>query len=209
MKLYIYQHCPYCVRVQMMIGLKNLSVQQCVLAANDQATPEKMIGKKMVPILQKSDGSYLAESMDIVHYLDQLDAAPILAQVSSVAISQWLADVRSYTGRLLMPRFVQGPFAEFTSQAARDDFIARKEAYIGSFAENIANSWQLIPQLEQDLLRLADLLAAVRPLSDDDIQLFPLLRNLTLVQGIHYPSVVADYRDSMAQRCRVNLLYPV
>ncbi len=36
-------------------------------------------------------------------------------------------------------------------------------------------------------------------LSEDDIQLFPLLRNLTLVAGINWPSRVADYRDNMAE----------
>ncbi|HFE3391949.1 glutaredoxin, partial [Escherichia coli] len=43
-------------------------------------------------------------------------------------------------------------------------------------------------------------------LSEDDIQLFPLLRNLTLVAGINWPSRVADYRDNMAKQTQINLL---
>ena len=43
-------------------------------------------------------------------------------------------------------------------------------------------------------------------LSDDDFDLFPLLRNLTLVQGITWPTRVADYRDNMAKQTQVNLL---
>ena len=43
-------------------------------------------------------------------------------------------------------------------------------------------------------------------LSEDDIHLFPLLRNLTLVAGVEYPTRVADYRDNMAKQTQVNLL---
>ncbi|EOC9531661.1 glutaredoxin, partial [Salmonella enterica] len=43
-------------------------------------------------------------------------------------------------------------------------------------------------------------------LSEDDIHLFPLLRNLTLVAGIHWPTKVADYRDNMAKQTQINLL---
>ncbi|MGP4130887.1 hypothetical protein OJE16_14480 [Pantoea tagorei] len=43
-------------------------------------------------------------------------------------------------------------------------------------------------------------------LSEDDIHLFPLLRSLTLVAGIDWPSRVADYRDNMAKQTQVNLL---
>lgn len=43
-------------------------------------------------------------------------------------------------------------------------------------------------------------------LSEDDIHLFPLLRNLTLVAGVNYPTRVADYRDNMAKQTQINLL---
>ncbi|STQ59326.1 glutaredoxin [Pseudescherichia vulneris] len=43
-------------------------------------------------------------------------------------------------------------------------------------------------------------------LSEDDIHLFPLLRNLTIVPGIVWPTRVADYRDNMAKQTQINLL---
>lgn len=43
-------------------------------------------------------------------------------------------------------------------------------------------------------------------LSEDDINLFPLLRSLTLVAGIDWPSRVTAYRDNMATQTQVNLL---
>lgn len=52
MKLYIYEHCPFCVRARMIFGLKNVPVEQQVLLSDDFATPERMIGEKMAPILR-------------------------------------------------------------------------------------------------------------------------------------------------------------
>lgn len=209
MKLYIYDHCPYCVRARMIFGLKNLPVQLCILPGDDAATPEAMIGKKMLPVLQKNDGSYLAESMDIVHYVDQLDGRALLTGTVLAEITQWINDTDSYLSRLLLPRMVRAPFAEFISQSARDDFSRKKQVLTGDFAENIANSGALIQQFNNDLERLAPLLRVNRDLSVNDIQLFPLLRNAGMIAGVNYPSPVADYRDSMAQRSCVNLLYPV
>ncbi|MGK4818494.1 glutaredoxin, partial [Salmonella enterica] len=62
-----------------------------------------------------------------------------------------------------------------------------------------------------DDLRLLDKLI-VQPnagngeLSEDYINLFPLLRNLTLVAGIQWPTKVADYRYNMANQTQINLL---
>ena len=53
MKLYIYDHCPFCVRARMIFGLRDVAVEEIVLANDDEATPIGMIGSKQVPILQK------------------------------------------------------------------------------------------------------------------------------------------------------------
>ncbi|MEQ5209184.1 glutathione S-transferase N-terminal domain-containing protein, partial [Proteus sp. fly-1067] len=41
MKLYIYDHCPFCVRARMIFGLKNIDVEQIFLMEDDKATPTK------------------------------------------------------------------------------------------------------------------------------------------------------------------------
>ena len=66
MKLHIYEHCPYCCRVLMIDGLKQLDIPVNVILENDVETPTRMIGRKMVPILEKDDGTFMGESMDIV-----------------------------------------------------------------------------------------------------------------------------------------------
>jgi glutaredoxin 2 len=209
-KLYIYDHCPFCLKARMIFGLKNLPVELNVLLNDDEATPVRMIGQKMAPILQKDDSRYLPESMDIVHYVDQLDHQPLLTGAQNPAIAEWLRKVNGYVNRLLIPRFAKSPFDEFATPEARAYFVAKKEAAIGDFAEHLAHSAGLIKNISDDLRALDKLI--VKPnavngeLSEDDIHLFPLLRNLTLVAGITWPTRVADYCDNMAKQTQINLL---
>lgn len=210
MKLYIYDHCPFCVKARMIFGLKNLPVELNILLSDDEATPTKMIGQKMAPILQKDDSRYLPESMDIVHYVDKLDGKPLLTGKRNPKLEEWLRKVNGYVNKLLIPRFAKSAFDEFSTPQARAWFVAKKEAAIGNFDEHLAHSAGLVKNISDDLRTLDKLI--VKPnavngeLSEDDIHLFPLLRNLTLVAGINWPSRVADYRDNMAKQTQVNLL---
>lgn len=210
MKLYIYDHCPFCLKARMIFGLKNLPVELNVLLNDDEATPTRMIGQKMAPILQKDDSRYMAESMDIVHYVDQLDGKPLLTGAQKPAIAEWLRKVNGYANRLLIPRFAKSAFDEFATPEARAYFVAKKEASLGNFEEHLSHSPGLIKNISDDLRALDKLIvqpnAVNGELSDDDIHLFPLLRNLTLVAGITWPTRVADYRDNMAKQTQINLL---
>lgn len=210
MKLYIYEHCPYCIKARMIFGLKNIPVELNILLNDDSETPTRMTGAKQVPVLQKDDSRYLPESMDIVHYVDNLDGKPLLTGKRSLAVEEWLRKVNGYANKLLLPRFAKSAFEEFSTPAARQYFINKKEASAGSFADLLAHSSGLIKNISDDLRALDKLI--VKPnaingeLSEDDIHLFPLLRNLTLVAGINWPARVADYRDNMAKQTQVNLL---
>lgn len=210
MKLYIYDHCPYCLKARMIFGLKNIPVELHVLLNDDAETPTRMVGQKQVPFLQKDDSRYMPESMDIVHYVDKLDGKPLLTGKRSPAIEEWLRKVNGYANKLLLPRFAKSAFDEFSTPAARKYFVDKKEASAGNFADLLAHSDGLIKNISDDLRALDKLI--VKPnavngeLSEDDIQLFPLLRNLTLVAGINWPSRVADYRDNMAKQTQINLL---
>ena len=208
--LYIYDHCPYCLKARMIFGLKNIPVELHVLLNDDAETPTRMVGQKQVPILQKDDSRYMPESMDIVHYVDKLDGKPLLTGKRSPAMEEWLRKVNGYANKLLLPRFAKSAFDEFSTPAARKYFVDKKEASAGNFADLLAHSDGLIKNISDDLRALDKLI--VKPnavngeLSEDDIQLFPLLRNLTLVAGINWPSRVADYRDNMAKQTQINLL---
>ncbi|MBH3015715.1 glutaredoxin 2 [Serratia ureilytica] len=210
MKLFIYDHCPFCVKARMIFGLKHLPIRLVTLLNDDETTPFNLIGKKMVPILIKDDGEAMPESLDIVRYVDGLDGKPVLPGRTPPAIAEWLRGVDSYAAKLLLPLFAHADFEKFPPDSARRYFIDKKQASIGNFAEHLANSADLIAELEADLQTLSPLIVSADAvngeLSEDDIHLFPLLRSLSIVAGVALPDNVEAYRNRMAQRSEVPLL---
>ncbi len=209
MKLYIYDHCPYCTKARMIFGLTGTKPELATLHNDDEATPTKMIGKKMVPILQKDDGSYMAESMDIVFYIDRLQPESIFTGTTRPDVTLWLAGILEVLYPLCMPRWAKAPLPEFTRQSARDYFIETKEARIGSFDEHLANSDMLKQEANEWLDELGMLVknekAINGALSLDDIHVFAALRSLSIVKGLEYNPMLEAYRQEMSRLSRVPL----
>ncbi|WP_274571404.1 glutaredoxin 2 [Neisseria leonii] len=209
MKLYTYDHCPFCVRARMIFGLHRLEFEEVVLANDDEATPVAMIGAKQVPVLEKTDGSYLAESLDIVRYIDHLGGRPLLDEAVRPEVSDWIARTADTVRRLVHPRVVLIGLPEFATQSSADYFTRKKEAAIGCFADNLAQSETLLVQLHGDLADLAELAVSEQAfggrLGLEDILIFPLLRNLTMVRGLQLPPKLAAYTAKMSAETAVPL----
>lgn len=209
MKLHIYEHCPYCVKARMIFGFKHIPVTLNYILNDDVETPTKMIGQKMVPILEKEDGTYMPESMDIVHYIDRLEGQKVLTGKSDPAVAEWLAKSREYVSKLAQPRWVKADFGEFKTPGARQYFEQKKAASIGSFEENFNNSAALIEKANAHLIELEAIIQSCTAvnctLSEDDIHLFATLRSLSIVKGLSYPPKVDAYRREMANASAVPL----
>lgn len=211
MNLYIYEHCPFCTKARMIFGLKDIPVTTHIIMEGDAETPTKMIGKKMVPILQKEDGSYMGESMDIVHYVDQLKGATVFIGKSNEAVTAWIKHAWSYALNLIIPRFTKGPFAELATEHARASYLAREQKAFGDLDEKLANSAQWISQINADLAKLDAIIqspeAVNGQLSEDDIHLFSTLRSLSIVKGIQWPAKVKTYMESLSAKTNIPLLF--
>jgi len=48
--VYVYDHCPFCVRVRVAMGIKNIKHNLYFLANDDIPTPTALVGKKIAPI---------------------------------------------------------------------------------------------------------------------------------------------------------------
>ncbi|OSI16653.1 glutaredoxin 2 [Neisseria dumasiana] len=209
MKLYIYDHCPFCVRARMILGIKGIDAEQIILQNDDEDTPIGMIGAKQVPILQKQDGSYMGESLDIVRYIDGLSNEGRLKEEIRTEIQTWLDKVNSYSSKLIQPRTVLIDLPEFSTQKAIDYFVHKKEQNIGSFQNNLEKTNEYLQQIHQDLATLADLIqseqALNKEISMEDIHAFPILRNLTIVKDIVFPEKVENYIKNMSNLTGISL----
>ncbi len=211
MKLYIYDHCPFCVRARMIFGIQQIPVEQIILANDDEATPIRLIGAKQVPILQKPDGSYMGESLDIVRHINAQASQPI-SETIRPEIQAWADKVGEYYNQLLFPRSIQLGLPEFATPSAVVYFIRKKEAQIGTgIAQMLDKMPELLAQIHSDLQTLANQIHGDTlngsDLSMEDILIFPMLRNLSMVRDIQFPPIVRDYIANMAERSRVNTYF--
>ena len=212
MKLYIYDHCPFCVRARMIFGLRGITVENVVLSNDDEATPVGMIGAKQVPILEKDDGTFMGESLDIVRYIDETAGKGRLKTEVRPELQAWLDKVGEYNNRLGHPRMVRIGLPEFATEAAVRYFTEKKEKNIGSFETNLNQTAQYLERLNQDLVELETLISSG---SDgiggeagmEDILTFPILRNLTVVRGVQWPEKTAAYLTRMSAQSGVPLYF--
>ncbi|CAE7885679.1 grxB, partial [Symbiodinium necroappetens] len=209
--LYVYDHCPYCVRARMIFGLKKTPFKLDFLMNDDVVTPTKMIGKKVLPIME-IDGEAMGESLDIVAKVDALDDSPLLAKAAGREdIAKWLSDNKDLLRKITRPRDAMALYPEFSTKAARATWVKNHQLSGMTFEEALATSEPLMEEFNSKLPELSEMLHSSSSVNEggysyDDITLFPTLRRLTLVKGIHWPEKLRQYTEHMAEVCDVPLL---
>lgn len=213
MKLYVYDHCPFCTRARMAAALRGVATELVYLPNDDEDTPIRLIGAKQLPILQKEDGSHMGESLDIVRYFYRQDSSA-LDEAVRPEIQAWVEAFADWGNRLIMPRDVQLDLPEFAVESSVAYFKAKKEAWLeASFEQLLQETPRYLAQAQEALRVLDDLIAPNAGyangthLSMEDILVFPLLRNLSMVKGAAYPDNVAHYVRAMSQATKIPLFF--
>lgn len=209
MKLYVYDHCPFCVRSRMIFGLKDVACEIITLPNDDEETPTHLIGKKMLPVLVTESNEVIGESLDIVKYIDETFGSSVLTVADNPAIEAWMEEATKLIYPLAIPRWASSDFEEFRQDAARQYFINKKEAVFGPFTRLLEQTETMVSEINAKFEALELLFSQqdrdTGHFSLTDIRLFPLLRSLSIVKGIHWPLRVDAWRREMAVKSRVNL----
>lgn len=213
MKLYVYDHCPFCTRARMAAALRGVATELVYLPNDDEDTPIRLIGAKQLPILQKEDGSHMGESLDIARYFYRQDSSA-LDEAVRPEIQAWVDAFGDWGNCLIMPRSVQLDLPEFAAESSVAYFKAKKEAFLeASFEQLLQETPRYLAQAQEALRALDDLIAPNADyvngthLSMEDILVFPLLRNLSMVKGAAYPDNVAHYVRTMSQAAKIPLFF--
>jgi glutaredoxin 2 len=207
MKLYLYEHCPFCTRARLAIGLKNIPVELSVIMEGDSETPIRLVGRKVVPILQKDDGTCMPESMDIVRYIDGLAAPHWFLEPARPEVDKWCKESFSLMAKLAVPRFTEGDFRELATQEARTAYREREHKAFGDLSVLIEQTPILLAEMHQRLDALEPMLAAPRPISPSDFALFPVLRSLSIVKGLEMGPNALAYAQRLSTEGKVDLLF--
>ena len=127
--LFVYDHCPFCVRVRHALGLKNVKHNLVWLLNDDVATPTSLIGKKMVPIFQPqgTSGPSVGESLDIIKLIDSDEkyGKPGLfnPEENMDNIASVIGEMSKPLSRLTRTRYALSPFQNLHSKTvARPTF---------------------------------------------------------------------------------------
>ncbi len=198
------------MKAKMVAGIKKLPVEFTYLQNDDVDTRIEMVGANMVPILEKDDGSYMAESLDIAKYLDEIDHHPVIEQGTHADdISEWLSNARPLFNKLTFPRWTQFELPEFDRPEAVTWFTEKKEAFIEmSFKEALSQSDEYIAALKPLLVDVNFITLPSEKdnkITWDDVNFFPFLRNLTVVKGLDFPPHLKNYLEEISELTGVNL----
>ena len=210
MKLYLYEHCPYCIRVRMILGLKQIECDLVYLKDDDIQTPTKMIGKKVVPILEISDGKYLAESLDLVKYLDNLNT-PILKPLSNREdLNSVFEKYYNSLRELVFYYNSKTDFPELSTDSAKKYFVNRfmKKFPYEDISQIKENEDKNRREVESFLKEVSKLIKSDEHISDfefgyDDIIYFPKLHALSVIPNINWDSNVKKYLEKVMEKTKL------
>lgn len=214
MKLYVYDHCPYCVKARIIFGFQKIPFELICLLNDEEKTPISMIGTKMVPILEIQKGDFMPESLDIVSYIDKQGDRSLVSWEENKKLSVWLGKNSTLCYQLAMPRWVKAPLGEFKSKEARDYFQKKKENYIGPFKDCLDNTEVLVEEIQKELEVLESFFEKKQKffessLSVNDFHLFAFLRSLSIVKGLSFPEKVKYYSERMSENSNIPLHHSI
>jgi glutaredoxin 2 len=201
--LYHYVHCPFCVRVRMVLGYLQIPYASKVLAYDDEEAPIRLSGKKMLPILQY-DQAVMNESLDIIAFLDKKNILDVPNLMNSSTFMQF-NDLLNLLGEpihsLAMPYWIYTP--EFTA-SAREYFQKKKEIKRGPFKELARNrkhyEIQLAPLLDTIESKLMPFYES-KVLTLKDILLASHLWGLYILPEFQFSEIIHHYLQEIKGIC--------
>lgn len=202
--LYHYVHCPFCLRVRMTAGLLGISYESKVLPYDDEETPIKLIGKKMLPVMD-IDGKVMPESLDIMMELDQENQLKINDFLKSAEYPFFDALLKQLSGLvhpMAMPCWIYTP--EF-NDASRAYFQNKKESSKGPFKELVKHRHEY----ERSLLTLLSQIK-LNPFYESDhmtvkdILLASQIWGMYIVPEFQFSEKTHSYLQSVKELCNFN-----
>ena len=199
MKLYIYDHCPFCARVAFIARSLGITLELVSVDYHDAQTLVDLIGKKMVPVLEKDDGSIMAESLDIIAYFMDLANSDEPREPAN-PVTQFQTRAFPLTQRIGRPR----------SEESKVAWRESKETEEFNFEKLIEQTPQFV-QLINPLLKDAELLLdfdkgeSTLPLIDQAVY-FSMLPGFYVEPSIEWPPELDRWMERKSKELGVGLL---
>lgn len=216
MKLYHYPHCPFCQRVRLFLGYKNIPYESLVLSYEDTNTPQKLCKSQTLPIFDFGDGIIMNESLNIIREIENRFPHPIGFLGPVEGLFQWASMAMISLPRyfdMLLPAYFDH-YKEFKdNQKTAQYFKSSKEKKRGKSFDQLKEESpeifknNIIPQIEEIIEKVEDEFFLMGPtFTVADCVLAADLSGLRLVHNINLPSEISSYIDRVEQKCNTLLL---
>lgn len=215
--LHVYDHCPFCNRVEWLLQHYGISYERVVYRYGAGGDPEKhgydqgkgpvpLTGKKMLPVLEgpgvpcAPDASGMPESMEICSFLIAHHQLVAPCDSGRDDVKKLTAELTALKPALVEDRLVQMPIEDWAD--ARDVAYRRYKKSLPIVVPPITAQPELVAQLNAKLAEVPALLKGNHKGSPclnawgwgmDDVLLLPLLRAFTCVKGAAFPTAVDAY----------------
>merc|ERR1719331_1103688 len=215
-ELYVYDHCPFCVRVRLALGVLGVDHKLTFMENDDVDTPTALVRKKIAPIWVDDDGPMM-ESLDIIAKVDT--EGKIAPASGRTDLKAWQKSGQVLLRKLQRPRYVMVPLPEFMKKSGRDAFVANHqmppfeksewkgvadfaiEDKYAKYEEAFGMTAELMPELNEKLKELDTLIYSAEACTEgigfsyDDVDLWARLRSLTVIKGVELPPKTRAYLD--------------
>ncbi|ABO46893.1 glutaredoxin 2 [Francisella tularensis] len=213
MKIYLYHHCPYCIKVRLVADLSNFDYQMIILANDDEKAHIDRIGSKQVPFLEKDDGTFIKESDEICKFIAKVQNFEIAESTIDDFVKGCIADLEPHYRRIIYPRIPHHPRNEcdFPTQSAKEYFINKKSQYIGDFDALLRNPpYDSIRAINQILAKIDPFIKTPfingEKFSWDDINIFPIFFILTMSKDLlEIPTNITNYIKNIEAKTNIEL----
>lgn len=214
--LYHYPHCPFCQRIRLFLGYKNIEYRSVVLPYSDKKTPQELCNSSTLPIMDFGDGLIINESLNIIREIENRFPHPIgfIGPVESVF--QWssmvMVSIPRYFDMLLPAYHKHSP--EFTENPADAEFFkTTKEQKRGKTFEVLRKEspeifeHNVLPVLQDIIEKVEEEFFLMGPtFTVADCVLASDLSGLRLVDEISLPHEIQWYIQRVEQKCQTVLV---
>ena len=184
----------------------------------------KLMGKKMLPVLELDDGTMIGESLDILAYLGSLPGNSQLAGLGvpkegfvgtsftseNEELRDWEKRFKDYKSKLCRPRTVTMTHLTDWSDDRDVAYARQKYAKMGfDYEQALKDTPELVLTVNGLLAELDIIVSKIREkngdeLTMDEIALLPNLRTLTVVKDLLWPESLREYLVSRFAGCLKN-----
>ena len=212
-KMFVYNHCPFCIKTRMVANMTGLDYELIILANDDEQSHIEKIGSKQVPFLQKPNGDYIKESEAICNYIVKYQKFVIGSTKNNSQLNLLIKELHQMSKTLTYPRIPHHfqNSEDFPTQSAKDYFIAKKSAYIGDMQELYINPPK--DTITKTQAKIYEINKHIQypfvngyEFSWDDINIFPFLSIITIIKDlVHIPKSIQKYLNSIESKTNIEL----